>query len=226
MQPSVEVREDRDVENIPFLPTIDTGLPSPLLLDISSLDLNDRQLEKLFLDNGNLQFEVTAKGELVIMAPSGDSVSVKETELVRQVSNWAKVDGAGIAYGTSGGFRMPNGALYVPDVSWVNGERRDAWRLAQAALPERERRSFPGLCPDFVLELRSSRRDRLSQLHLKMLEYLENGARLGWLIDPINKRVHIYRPGEAVVILDEPETVSGDPVLPGFVLDLREIWST
>ena len=225
MQPSVEVRENRNVENIPFLPTIDTGLPSPLLLDVSSLKLTDRQLEKLFADNSDLQFEVTAKGELVIMAPSGDPVSVKETELVRQVSNWAKVDSTGIAYGTSGGFRMPNGALFVPDVSWVNGERRDAWRQAQAALPEEARRSFPDLCPDFVLELRSPG-DTLVSVQRKMQEYLENGARLGWLIDPINKRVHIYRPGEAVVILDDPETVSGDPELPGLELDLREIWST
>ena len=225
MQPSVEVREDRDVENVPFLPTVDTGLPSPLLLDISSLDLNDRQLEKLFLDNGNLQFEVTAKGVLVIMAPSGEYVSEMETELAALVRNWAKEDGTGIAYGASGGFRLPNGALYGPDVSWVNRERRDDWRQVQAALPEEERRSFAELCPDFVLELRSPG-DTLVSVQRKMQEYLENGARLGWLIDPVNRRVHIYRPGETVVVLDGPETVSGDPELPGFELDLREIWST
>ena len=118
---------------------------------------------------------------------------------------------------------MSNGALYAPDVSWVNRERRDAWRQEQAALPQEQRRSFPDLCPDFVLELRSPN-DTLASVQRKMEEYLENGARLGWLIDPINRRVHVYRPGEPVATLESPETVSGDPVLPGFELNLVEIW--
>ena len=107
------------------------------------------------------------------------------------------------------------------------GSLESGWRLGgreREETPEENRGSFPGLCPDFVLELRSSRSDSLSGLRRKMEEYLENGARLGWLIDPINRQVHIYRPGEEVLVLDEPETVSGDPVLPGFVLNLQEIW--
>ena len=198
-------------------------LPCPLLLDVSSLQLTDRQLEKISVDNGALQLELTAKGELVIMPPSGDPGSFQETELARQVSNWARQDGTGITYGPSGGFRLPNGALYAPDVSWVTSERLEAWRREREEFPKENRGSFPGLCPDFVLELRSQG-DTLISLQRKMQEYLENGARLGWLIDPINKQVHVYRPGEAVIILDEPETVSGDPVLPGFVLQLQEIW--
>ncbi len=199
------------------------GMPYPLLLDVSSLELTDRQLEKLFADNSIFRFEVTAKGELVIMAPSGEYVAERENELAFQVTQWAKEDGTGIAYGATGGFRLPNGALLAPDASWVTRERRDAWRGEQEALPEGERRSFPNLWPDFVLKLRSPG-DTVIGLQRKMQEYLDNGARLGWLIDPINKRVHIYRPGEAAVVLDEPETVSGDPVLPGFVLELQEIW--
>ena len=191
-------------------------LPSPLLLDISSLKLTDRQLEKLFVDNGDLQFEVTAKGMLAIMAPTGSLGGRLEGKLFARLDAWAEVDGTGLAFGPSSGFRLPDGSLKAPDVSWIVNER---WN----ALSEDEQQSFAPLCPDFVLELRSPG-DTLASVQRKMEEYLENGARLGWLIDPINKQVHIYRPGEAVVILDEPETVSGDPVLPSFVLQLQEIW--
>ena len=191
-------------------------LPSPLLLDVRSLKLTDRQLEKLFADNGDLQFEVTAKGELVIMAPTGSLGGRLEGKLFARLDAWAEVDGTGLAFGPSSGFRLPNGSLKAPDVSWIQNDR---WN----ALSADEQKSFAPLCPDFVLELRSPG-DTLASLQRKMEEYLENGARLGWLIDPIDRRVHIYRPSEAVVILDEPETVSGDPVLPGFVLRLQEIW--
>ena len=198
-------------------------LPCPLLLDVSSLQLTDQQLEQISVDNGSLQLELTAKGELVIMPPSGDPVAERENELAGQLRNWAREDGSGISYGASAGFRLASGALYAPDVSWLSRERRDAWRQEQADLPEEKRSSIPDLCPDFVLELRSPG-DTLIGVQRKMQEYMENGARLGWLIDPINRRVHIYRPGEEAVILDQPETVSGDPVLPGFVLNLQEIW--
>ena len=223
MQSAVRLTETEPSHIKPALERVWPGMPCPLLLDVSSLKLTDRQLEKLFVDNGDLQFEVTAKRELVIMAPSGEGVSEKEAELIVQVGYWAKQDGSGIAYGATGGFRLPNGALYGPDVSWVRRERRDAWRREQAALPEEERSNFPDFCPDFVLELRSPG-DTLVSVQRKMAEYMENGARLGWLIDPINRRVHVYRPGEAAVVMESPETVSGDPVLPGFELNLQEIW--
>ena len=169
------------------------------------------------MDNGDLQLELTAKGELVIMPPANSLGGRKEGRLFARVDAWAEVEGSGIAFAASAGFRLPNGALRAPDVAWIRNERWDA-------LSEGEQNSYAPLCPDFVLELRSSRSDSLPGLQRKMEEYLENGARLGWLIDPINKRVHIYRPGEEAVILDQPETVSGDPVLPGFVLEFQEIW--
>ena len=224
MQPAVGLTEPKPSHSAPAQERVWLGMPYPLLLDVSSLKLTDIQLEKISADNGDLQLELTAKGELVIMPPTGDPGSLKETELTRQVSNWAIQDGTGVTYGPTGGFRLPNRALRGPDVSWVTRERREAWLKDQEERPEENRGSFLELCPDFVLELPSSRRDSLPNLQRKMEEYLENGARLGWLIDPINKQVHIYHPGEPAEILNEPETVSGEPVLPGFELDLTEIW--
>ena len=222
MQPAVRVTETEPPDQ-PVPERAWAGMPYPLLLDLSSLKLTDQQLEKIFADNGDLQFEITAKGVLVVMAPTGDPGSFRETRLSTRVDIWAMQDGTGVAYGPSGGFRLPNGAMYAPDVSWVSLERLEAWRNEREENPEETRAGFPDLCPDFVLELRPPN-DTLASLQRKMEEYLQNGARLGWLIDPINKRVHIYRAGEEVEILDGPATVSGDPVLPGFVLDLQEIW--
>ncbi|MGB3237381.1 MAG: Uma2 family endonuclease, partial [Geitlerinemataceae cyanobacterium] len=122
----------------------------------------------------------------------------------------------GVAFDSSGGFILPNGARRSPDASWVSRQR---W---ESLTPE-QRRGFVPLCPDFVVELRSAT-DRLSKLQEKMLEYRENGARLGWLIDPQNKRVEIYRPGQEVEVLEHPMELSGEDILPGFVLNLRRIW--
>ena len=222
MQPAVRVTEtEQPGQAVPEMAW--AGMPYPLLLDLSSLKLTDQQLERIFADNGNLQFEITSKGALVIMAPTGDPGSFQEARLTTRLGIWAIQDGTGVASGPSGGFRLPNGALYAPDVSWVALERLEAWRREREESPEEMRGSFPELCPDFVLELRSPG-DTLASVQGKMQEYLDNGARLGWLIDPTNKRVHVYRTGEEVEILDEPATVSGDPVLPGFVLNLQEIW--
>ena len=134
MQPAVRETEIEQQIIEPDPVAAWAGMPYPLLLDLSSLELTDRQLEKLFADNGDLQFEVTAKGELVIMAPSGEYVAERENELAAQVRNWAKEDGTGISYGATGGFRLPNGALYGPDVSWVNRERRDAWNYGHPGI--------------------------------------------------------------------------------------------
>ena len=126
------------------------------------------------------------------------------------------MDGTGLAFDSSAGFTLPNGAIRSPDASWV---RRERWN----ALTPDQQEKFAPLCPDFVVELRS-RTDRLSDLHDKLQEYIDNGARLGWLIDPIDKRVYVYRPGQPVESLDDPATLSGDPVLTGFVLPVRELW--
>jgi len=130
---------------------------------------------------------------------------------------WAKADGTGIAFSSSTGFVLPNGAERSPDLAWV---RRARWE----ALSQDERERFPPLCPDFVGEIRS-RSDRLSRLQEKMQEYIDNGARLGWLLDPLERKVHVYRPGEPVVCLDDPETISGDPVLPGFTLHVQQLFA-
>lgn len=200
-------------------------LAGTLALDLNSLALTDRQLIKISADNDDLRFELTAKGELVIMPPTGDPGGWRENELAFQVTLWAKQSGAGIAFGAAAGFRLPNGAVRAPDVSWVSREKWSAWQASQLErdADNEARNSFPNICPDFVLELRSPS-DALTDLRRKLEEYLENGARLGWLIDPVDRRVHIYRPGEPVEALEDPATVSGERVLPGFELNLREIW--
>lgn len=223
MQPTVGVTDTEKSQNVPDLERAWAGLPCPLLLDLSSLKLTDRQLEQISFDNRDLMLELTAKGELVIMPSSGYPGMERENELSFQVTYWAKQDGTGIASGPTGGFRLPTGALYAPDASWTERGRIEEWVVQRDALPRSERQAYPALCPDFMVELRSEG-DPLTMVQRKMEEYLENGARLGWLIDPINRSVYIYRPGEPMEVLESPETISGEPVLPGFELDLRDIW--
>jgi Uma2 family endonuclease len=131
---------------------------------------------------------------------------------------WADTDGSGLLFDSSGGFVLPNGARRSPDISRVRCTR---WE----ALAHEQQSSFPPLCPDFVLELRSPS-DRLTAPQEKMAEYRDNGARLGWLLDPLERTVYIYRPGHAVERLDDPETLSGEPILPGFVLLRRQVWGS
>ena len=205
-------------------------LSTPLLLDLSSLQLTDRQLEKISADNEPLQLELTARGELIIMPPAGLRVGWAEGELYFQVTQWAKRDTTGVTFNASSGFRLPNGAVYAPDVSWTTRERWEQWLAEQDARSrsddpqERQREeSFGSFCPDFVLELRSPS-DTLVSQQRKMEEYIQNGCRLGLLVNPRRKQVHIYRPGTTPEIRDDPESVSGDPVLPGLELNVREIW--
>jgi Uma2 family endonuclease len=138
--------------------------------------------------------------------------------LTRLFGNWAEEDGAGEYFDSSRGFILPNGAERSPDVAWVKKER---W----AALSKNKREKFAPLCPDFVIELRSPF-DRLKPLQAKMAEYIENGAQLGWLIDPYKRKVYVYRPDAPVERLDAPERVSGEPLLPGFVLPLAQFWQS
>jgi Uma2 family endonuclease len=129
---------------------------------------------------------------------------------------WAEADGTGEGFDSSTGFILPNGAERSPDLAWAKKER---W----AALSSRQQEKFIPLCPDFVVELRS-RTDRLKPLQAKMAEYIENGAQLGWLIDPYKRKVYVYRPGVPVERLDNPPTVSGESLLPGFVLPVAQLW--
>ena len=139
-----------------------------------------------------------------------------EAEVVRQLGNWARADGTGVFFGSSAGFTLPNGAMRSPDASWILKSR-----LALMT-PEDENRFMP-ICPDFVVEARSIT-DRLRILQGKMEEYRENGARLGLLVDPMEKRALVYRPGADVEIYENPATVSAEPELPGFVLNVSDVW--
>ena len=189
----------------------------PLVLRLRPvLDLSDDQLLELCGLNRDLRIERNAQGELLIMPPTGGATGSRNSEINWQLSNWAKGDGTGVTFDSSTGFRLPNGAMRSPDASWVKRERL-------AALPAEELEKFLPLCPEFVIELRSPT-DTLRDVQAKMAEWIANGARLGWLIDPYPKRLHIYRPHTPPERRDNPDTVSADPLLPGFVLDLREIW--
>jgi Uma2 family endonuclease len=132
------------------------------------------------------------------------------------LGSWAEADGTGVAFDSSTGFILPNGAERSPDAAWVSRSRWDR-------LTEKEQESFPPLCPDFVVELRSPT-DNLKDLQAKMDEYMANGAQLGWLIDPFEKRVYVYQPGAAVAVVEDPESLSGEPLLRGFTLQLRQVW--
>jgi Uma2 family endonuclease len=195
---------------------IDPNVPYLLTLNVKSVGLTDDQFFMLWRDNPELRLELTAEKELIIMPPSGSKTGWRNSRLNYRLVRWSDTDGTGITFDSSTGFTLPNGAKRSPDAAWV---RRDRWE----ALSEEEQEEFAPLCPDFVIELRSPR-DRLSTLQSKMAEYIENGAQLGWLIDPRNKRVHIYRPGRPVEVLESPDSVEGGPVLPGFVMNLVDIW--
>ncbi|HZR98266.1 MAG TPA: Uma2 family endonuclease [Chloroflexota bacterium] len=189
----------------------------PLVLRLRpALDLTEDQFFALCQLNRDLRLERTAEGELLIMPPTGWEAGHRNFEISRQLANWAMADGTGYGCDSSTGFRLPNGAVRAPDAAWLPNER-----LASFSAHERER--FLPVCPDFVLELWSPT-DRLCDVQDKMKEYLANGARLGWLLYPPERRVYVYRPGVPVEQRDNPATLSGDPVLPGFVLDLRQIW--
>ena len=193
-----------------------TELGVPFKLSVRGLRLTDEQFTRLCQENPDLRLELTVQQELVIMPPTGLESGRRNSRLTRHLDTWAETDGTGIACDSSTLFTLPNGAKRSPDASWVKRERWDA-------LTKDQREGFAPICPDFVVELRSPT-DSLSDLHDKMREYIDNGARLGWLIDPLDKRVHLYRPGLPVESVDDPMTLSGDPILPGFILPVRELW--
>ena len=180
--------------------------------------MDDEQFAKFCALNDILRVERTAEGEVILMPPTHSDTSERNADISADLTIWARADGTGRYYESSAGFKLPNGSLRSPDASWVLKSRLDA-------LTQEERSGFFSICPDFVIELRSSS-DSLTQLRAKMEEYIDNGARLGWLIDPLSdpKRVYIYRPQADVEILEDPSEVSGEPELPGFILNLKPIW--
>ncbi|MBW4540856.1 MAG: Uma2 family endonuclease [Myxacorys chilensis ATA2-1-KO14] len=186
-----------------------------LILSLSpTLELTDEQFFELCQNNRDLRLERTANGELIIMPPTGWQSGNRNSKLTARLEVWSERDGTGLTFDSSTGFTLPKGANRSPDVAWVRHDR------LKALNPDPNR--FLPLAPDFVVELRSAT-DALERLQQKMQEYIDCGVRLGWLIDPQNQRVKIYRLGQPVEVLQSPRSLSGEDILPGFLLDLNQI---
>jgi len=191
----------------------DAYIPSEL---IGLTSVTPKQFERLCRQYSELRLELTSTGELIVMPGTGFQTGARNADLTYQLRAWTRNDGTGVCCDSSTIFALPNGARRSPDAAWVKREKLDR-------LTDREKERFGPFCPDCVIELRSPS-DRLTQVCDKMVEYLANGASLGWLIDPFERRVYVYQPDREVVVLENPQTVSGEPVLPGFTLNLSELW--
>lgn len=187
-----------------------------LTLDLRSIKLTNEQFFQLCQQNELILFERNADGTLVIMPLAGGITSNRNLNLSTQLYNWNRDESLGIAFGSCTGFTLPNSAVRSPNASWL---KRDRWDV----LTQEQKEKFAPVCPDFVLELCSAT-DCWKRLQDKMHEYLENGTRLGWLIDFETQKVEIYRQGQEVEVLENPVSLSGEDVLPGFVLNLESIW--
>jgi Uma2 family endonuclease len=178
--------------------------------------MTDEQFAELCAEHPDLFFEVTAEGEMLIMPPTYSLTGIRNQEIIGQLHRWMAFDGTGLAGDSSCGFVLPNGARRSPDASWT--PTAEVMKLSPAS-----RESYWHLCPAFVIELRSHS-DRLPALRAKMREYIANGARLGWMIDPDNRTVEIYRPGREPEILTGVDSVCGEGPVAGFELSLRKVW--
>ncbi|MBF2016706.1 MAG: Uma2 family endonuclease [Rivularia sp. T60_A2020_040] len=188
-----------------------------LTLNLDSIiKLTQEQFYKLCEANPELKLERNAQGELIVIPPTGGETGRSNSNINSQIWFWNQQNQLGEVFDSSTGFILPSGANRSPDVSWVEKSRWDA-------LSKQEKEKFIPLCPDFIIEIISPS-DNLKKLQNKMLEYIENGCRLGWLIKRKKQEVEIYRPGKPVEILQLPQTLSGEDVLPGFVLNLQQIW--
>lgn len=197
----------------PQIQTLSMELPPSI-----GLHVTPEQFAAIAAVNRDLKLERTPQGELIVNPPTGWETGERNRSLTGQIDRWYEENETlGKAFDSSTGFILPNGATRSPDASWVSQVRWDA-------LTSEQKGTFANICPDFVVELRSNS-DRLETLQQKMREYIENGARLGWLIDPQTRQVEIYRPGLEVEVLVNPSELSGEDVLPGFILNLRRIWS-
>ncbi|MDQ3088000.1 MAG: Uma2 family endonuclease [Acidobacteriota bacterium] len=198
---------------------ISLKLPQPFffIIKVNGYKFSDEELYKIDAENEDFRIETNANGDLEIMPPPFPETSRRNWDINMQLGNWAIKNENGVCFESSAKFTLPNGAKRMPDAAWILKER-------YFALSEKERTErFTRIAPDFVIELRS-KSDRLPILQKKMKEYIENGVRLGWLIDPYKKRVHVYRADKKTEVFENPKTVSGEDVLQGFELDLTEIW--
>ncbi len=193
-------------------------LSSPLVLQMpTSIDWTDEQFFAFCQVNRDLRIERNRHGEISIMSPTGSETGNRNFSIAGQLYVWAEKDGTGIGFDSSTGFKLSTGAERSPDISWISQTR---WNQ----LPVEQQNGFAPVCPDFVVELMSPS-DNLKPLQEKMEEYMrEPGVQLGWLIDRKNRQVYIYSPGVAVECLDNPATISGEPVLLGFVLNMSKVW--
>lgn len=181
-----------------------------------NLQFTDEEFEQIIAVNKDLRLELTAHGELVIMPPTGGETGNRNFDLLGQLWFWNNKNNLGKAFDSSTGFKLPNGATRSPDASWI---RLETWN----ALTPQQRKKFLPLCPDFAVEL-ISESDDLEDTQTKMHEYLANGLKLGWLINPKDKQVEIYRPNQVPEVLQFPTSLSGEDVLPGFILNLQLIF--
>jgi Uma2 family endonuclease len=193
----------------------DKTMTALILNNPEIIPITDEQFYQLCVANRELKLERTAKGDLIIMPPTGGITGNRNFKLAQQLANWADTDGTGIGFDSSTCFKLPNGGERSPDAAWISLEK---WNL----LTPEQQEKFPPICPDFIIELRSPS-DSLKPLQDKMQEYMDNGCRLGWLINRQNRQVEIYRQGQEKQTLENPPTLSGEDILPGFVLNLKLI---
>ncbi len=199
-------------------PTLYVHAEEPLEIDFSDFlqPMSDDEFADFCQQNRDLRIEMGQYGEITIMSPTYSETGAINFNLSVEFGIWARTDGTGQGFDSSTGFILPNGAKRSPDLSWIKLER---W----LAIPDQQRKKFAPICPDFVVELRSAS-DSLPRLQAKMAEYIANGAKLGWLLDPIDKQVHVYQPDIPVQILENPNELSGEPLLKGFVLSMKTVF--
>ena len=189
----------------------------PLKLQMSpAIDMTDKQFFAFCQQNRDYRIERNATGEITIMPPTGSETGNRNFDLIVQLGIWTKQNGTGIGFDSSAGFTLPDGAMKSSDAAWIKLEK---WH----SLTPEQQQKFAPICPDFIIELRSPS-DNLQPLKDKLQEYIDNGVSLGWLIDRKNRKVYIYRPNSEVECLDNPATLSGESILPEFVLQLSTIW--
>jgi Uma2 family endonuclease len=189
----------------------------PLKLQMSpAIDMTDEQFFAFCQQNRDYRIERNATGEITIMPPTGSETGNRNFDLIVQLGIWTRQNGTGIGFDSSAGFTLPNGAMKSSDAAWIKLEK---WHT----LTPEQQQKFAPICPDFLIELRSPS-DNLQPLKDQLQEYIDNGVSLGWLIDRKNRKVYIYRPNSEVECLDNPATLSGESILPEFVLQLSTIW--
>lgn len=201
-------------ENYSTLECVDMSV---INLSAFTHQISDRHLEQLCKDNPETRFETTPQGRLIIMSPTGSLTGELNADLIFQIQLWNRTCKMGTVFDSSTGFKLSNGATKSPDVSWIKLER---WQ----AIPKAQQRKFAPIDPDFVIELMSPT-DDLGELHQKMSEYMNCGVKLGWLINPDDKQVEIYRGRQGKEVLDNPQSISGEDILPDLTVDLKEIFS-